>query len=193
MEWQQATAQSEYINEKHADVERLRTISGRHKELMEMLDQHRRTSQERELAQAAIELIKSRGSRLFAEGNNACSIVFHEVANGSGRILMTGDITRRVIRKYLIGQFSSHYRLLKAPHHGTEKHYSPALPLADYILISNAKCGRYGRISAYYIRHGTPTTQRFCSGGRGHCEGIALGIRCANGTCSGCLHSVHVT
>ena len=76
---------------------------------------------------------------VLVKGVNACGIVFQ----WKDRILFPGDAPPAVI-SFLKdqGRFHAGYQVVKLPHHGTGRYFSPALPKAERYIISN---GGYSR------------------------------------------------
>lgn len=70
------------------------------------------------------------------------------------QLLMTGDITKEVVEKYLYASYFQGlvYRCLKCPHHGTRSHYSIMLPASLIMLASNGLGhSEFGEISSAYL------------------------------------------
>lgn len=76
---------------------------------------------------------------VLVKGVNACGIIFQ----WKDKVLFPGDAPPAVI-SFLEDRekFKPHYKLVKLPHHGTERYFSSALPPADQYIISN---GGYSR------------------------------------------------
>ena len=92
---------------------------------------------------------------LYTETLNDLSLVFHNVRAGgasSADILMTGDVSGAVLSRLAPKLYDGYYAV-KAPHHGTESHYSPVLGdiAAAHLLISNGDYHAGGEISQRYI------------------------------------------
>lgn len=112
----------------------------------------------KEKNQVALRSLRSRVSRIFNEDNNAISIVFQDMiekedyaSNQSHRFLLTGDITKKIIKKRLFTHRTFQvYTVIQCPHHGTRSHFSDALPSAKQLIISNKKYGNHGCISFLY-------------------------------------------
>lgn len=92
---------------------------------------------------------------LYTETLNDLSLVFHNVRAGgasSADILMTGDVSDAVLSRLAPKLYDGYYAV-KAPHHGTESHYSPVLGdiAAAHLLISNGDYHAGGEISQRYV------------------------------------------
>ena len=92
---------------------------------------------------------------LYTETLNDLSLVFHNVRAGgasSADILMTGDVSGAVLSRLAPKLYDGYYAV-KAPHHGTESHYSPVLGdiAAAHLLISNGDYHAGGEISQRYV------------------------------------------
>lgn len=76
---------------------------------------------------------------VLVNGVNACGIIFQ----WKDKVLFPGDAPPAVI-SFLKekGRFQPRYQLVKLPHHGTRRYFSPALPPAERYIISN---GGYSR------------------------------------------------
>lgn len=71
---------------------------------------------------------------------NRISVVFQDFPRGlEANLLMTGDIPRPEIKKIESQIKDVHYKVVKAPHHGTPTYYWENLPKSDAIMISNGK------------------------------------------------------
>lgn len=87
---------------------------------------------------------------------NRLSIVFQDAqasSNGTLPILMTGDVPKDILEDILQKPTChSKYAVIKAPHHGTETHFSRKLPTCDKIAISNGhtSLSKRGVISYQY-------------------------------------------
>lgn len=116
---------------------------------------------------------------------NKYSIVFHDTPqNGVSSILMTGDVTSPEFDKlldnrvYVAPQISLEYNIIKAPHHATDTHFTPKLPISHIIMASNgvpnANHKSWHKISyqygAFYNSH--KSTEMICSNKR--CELVSL-------------------
>ena len=92
---------------------------------------------------------------LYTETLNDLSLVFHNVRAGgasSADILMTGDVSGAVLSRLAPKLYDGYYAV-KAPHHGTESHYSPVLGdiVSAHLLISNGDYHAGGEISQRYV------------------------------------------
>ncbi|MFR2344296.1 MAG: hypothetical protein ACLS68_05265, partial [Acutalibacteraceae bacterium] len=92
---------------------------------------------------------------LYTETLNDLSLVFHNVRAGgasSADILMTGDVSGAVLSRLAPKLYDGYYAV-KAPHHGTESHYSPVLGdiASAHLLISNGDYHAGGEISQRYV------------------------------------------
>lgn len=102
---------------------------------------------------------------------NARSIVFRDEKKPSQKkhkILMTGDITKKVIKNKLYDQYlkETTYKYVKAPHHGTKSHYTKYLPPGNRVIISNGLGQKnFGKICMEYVRL---DSQKYCTNPR--CE-----------------------
>lgn len=81
---------------------------------------------------ASIESIKCQENRI--------SVVFQDFPGElEANLLMTGDIPRSEIKKIESQIEDVHYKVIKAPHHGTPTYYWKNLPKSDTIMISNGE------------------------------------------------------
>lgn len=91
---------------------------------------------------------------LYTETQNDLSLVFHNLRTGASNadILMTGDVSDTVLARLAPKLYDGYYAV-KAPHHGTESHYSAVLgDLAiAHLLISNGDYHAGGEISQRYV------------------------------------------
>ena len=99
------------------------------------------------LIAASIESIKCQENRI--------SVVFQDFpCELEANLLMTGDIPRPEIKKIESQIKDVHYKVVKAPHHGTPTYYWENLPKSDAIMISNGKpCSqhrKWGKIAYEY-------------------------------------------
>lgn len=71
---------------------------------------------------------------VLVNGVNACGIIFQR----KDKVLFPGDAPPAVI-SFLSdqGRFRDRYQIVKLPHHGTGRYFSPALPQAEQYIISN--------------------------------------------------------
>lgn len=70
----------------------------------------------------------------FIKSQNDCSIVFCN----DEEVLALGDVSNKVVKRLReVGRITDYYKYVKAPHHGTVAYYSPLLPKADNVFISN--------------------------------------------------------
>lgn len=86
----------------------------------------------------------------FIRSQNDCSVVFCK----GEEVLALGDVSNKVV-KHLIGdgRIADYYKYMKASHHGTVAYYSPLLPKAKYVFISNNGTARRNwKISDEYAR-----------------------------------------
>lgn len=118
---------------------------------------------------------------IFHDNINACSIVFRDKQLGDTHyynLLMTGDITKRVVDKYLYRDYFKNnlYEYMKCPHHGTSTHYTIRLPQSCNLIISNGKYGNYQSISEHYFNHPWLYGRRYCT--NNHCEVCKNGNPC---------------
>jgi hypothetical protein len=97
---------------------------------------------------------------------------------------MTGDVEKSTIDEYLAPKLKQNYKVIKAPHHGTENHYSSKLPQTDNILISTRPHKRYGKISKNYRKHANIAAPRYCTNGKNQCESIDNKQPCNNRNCN---------
>lgn len=131
--------------------------------------------------------LRYHGTKLFSSSNNSTSIVFHEKrehCEDDNFVLMTGDVEKRIIDEKLRDRFDNSYHILKAPHHGTDNHYSNNLPQAKNIMISTGARTNYGKISENYRLHCEQDAPRYCTGGNNWCENVNAGQVCENANCS---------
>jgi beta-lactamase superfamily II metal-dependent hydrolase len=131
--------------------------------------------------------IKYHGTKLYSKNQNSTSIVFHHIQQAQGltsKLLMTGDVEKSTIDEYLAPKLKQNYKVIKAPHHGTENHYSSKLPQTDNILISTRPHKRYGKISKNYRKHANIAAPRYCTNGKNQCESIDNKQPCNNRNCN---------
>lgn len=84
------------------------------------------------LIAASIESIKYQENRI--------SVVFQDFPRElEANLLMTGDIPKSEIKKIEPQIEDVHYKVIKAPHHGTPTYYWKNLPKSDTIMISNGE------------------------------------------------------
>ena len=70
----------------------------------------------------------------FIKTQNDCSVVFCK----DREVLALGDVSNKVVRRLKrSGRVADCYKYVKAPHHGTIAYYSPLLPRANSVFISN--------------------------------------------------------
>lgn len=96
-------------------------------------------------------------ARTLQEDWNKVSLVFHNcMPCPEGTVLMTGDVPGRVLRRQADGRygppfFREDYRIIKAPHHGTDSHFCDRLPPCEFLCISNGGGNsRFQKISRSY-------------------------------------------
>lgn len=114
--------------------------------------------------------------------NNLFSIVYHSKENTEDKnIIMMGDVDKCVIDHVLINDFYNRYKLLKAPHHGTDSHYSRNLPSSKYTMISIGRRCRFQPISRRYscTKYGV----KICSRGDTFCQTLTSQNHCSNSAC----------
>lgn len=92
---------------------------------------------------------------VYTETQNDLSLVFHNRrSRGPSNldILMTGDVSDEVLRR-ISGKLFDGYYIVKAPHHGTESHFSNVIGdlAVAHLLISNGDYHAGGEISQRYI------------------------------------------
>ena len=96
---------------------------------------------------------------VLVNGVNACGIIFQ----WKDKVLFPGDAPPAVI-SFLRdeGRFKDCYQIVKLPHHGTGRYFSPALPQAEQYIISN---GGYRRraVGKEVLDGFSPTGCRFCA------------------------------
>lgn len=86
---------------------------------------------------------------VYTETQNDLSLVFHNRrSRGPSNldILMTGDVSDEVLRR-ISGKLFDGYYIVKAPHHGTESHFSNVIGdlAVAHLLISNGDYHAGGR------------------------------------------------
>ncbi|MGN0479822.1 MAG: hypothetical protein ACI4GO_10360 [Hominenteromicrobium sp.] len=91
----------------------------------------------------------------YTEAQNDLSLVFHNQRAGgpsSADILMTGDVSDAVLARLSPKLFDGYYAV-KAPHHGTESHFSPVIGelAVPHLLISNGDYHAGGEIDPRYV------------------------------------------
>ncbi len=91
---------------------------------------------------------------LYTETQNALSLVFHNIRDRAGSldILLTGDADASVLNS-LAPKLYTHYYAVKAPHHGTESHWSDVFSGMEigHFLISNGEYHAGSAVSGRYI------------------------------------------
>ena len=126
------------------------------------------------------------------------SIYFEEDNNFKYPILMMGDITTKIIDRYLKYRFYNiNYEYVKVPHHGTKTHYSENIPKCYNFLISTGKFGNYNGICDRYQLHKMVGGRRICTSGyinttNNNCEVKKSGKCCSNGQCNTGSMSKHI-
>ena len=106
--------------------------------------------------------------RNFSKIAHKICIVFHDSAH---KVLMLGDIDANIISTELKYKFYGSYDVIKAPHHGTDSHYSKAIPLVNKkILISIGGHTKDSSISEEYSLHGYKSAKRVCTCGDDNCR-----------------------
>ena len=128
---------------------------------------------------------------IFNDDTNACSIVFRDKQRSNlseYNLLMTGDITKRVIEKYLYDSDfkNKRYKYMKCPHHGTCTHYTVCLPRCNHFIISNGPYKGYHAISAQYFYHPCVRGIRYCT--NAYCEILQSGRSCREYNSDSCFH-----
>lgn len=128
---------------------------------------------------------------IFNDDINACSIVFRDKQKSNSseyNLLMTGDITKRVIEKYLYDSDfkNKRYKYMKCPHHGTCTHYTVCLPRCAHFIISNGPYKGYHAISDQYFCHLCVRGIRYCTSA--YCEIIQSGRSCREHNSDSCFH-----
>lgn len=103
---------------------------------------------------------------------NALSLVYEihpniTTTDDNNSVLMTGDISPEIIDRYICRSTNRHYKMLKAPHHGTNHYYTPNLPNADICLIPHGKSYYKWRIRNDYCQR---YPQVFCCNGTNSCS-----------------------
>ncbi|MBQ2667505.1 MAG: hypothetical protein IJF56_02615 [Clostridia bacterium] len=92
--------------------------------------------------------------QLYIETQNDLSLVFQNRRSASEGfdILLTGDVSGKVLDALSTKLYSSYYAV-KAPHHGTESHWSAVLGQMEiaHLLISNGDYHAGGEVSGRYI------------------------------------------
>lgn len=99
---------------------------------------------------------------VLVKGFNATSVV----CQWGDRLLLTGDAPRSIIR--LLSKddcFHSSYQVVKLPHHGTWRYYTPALPAARHYIVSNGgfPSRRVGRIALDRLSAACPDCTFHCT------------------------------
>lgn len=132
-------------------------------------------------------------ARTLQEDWNKVSLVFHNCTPcPAGTVLMTGDVPGKVLQRQADGVygtpfFREDYRIIKAPHHGTDSHFFDRLPPCDFLCISNGTGNsRFQKISRGYEGvYGIlgRRTALHCTNDR--CEYSAGGFPCPGAGCCG--------
>lgn len=120
----------------------------------------------------------------FSSVQNKLSIVFHNMVDEKDNVLFTGDIKIRQFKSFIakntVSPLHSHYKIIKAPHHGTEPHFIKTLPDCEYILISNGKTSLSGYKKIYReygtLYHTKKSVNIMCT--NGWCEQLDMGFQC---------------
>ena len=117
---------------------------------------------------------------LYTETQNDLSLVFHNLrAHGPSTddLLMTGDVSDTVLARLAPKLFDGYYAV-KAPHHGTESHFSPVIGelAAAHLLISNGDYHAGGEISQRYV---DMESVKHCTN-RGACRWFSVSGACCN-------------
>ena len=108
---------------------------------------------------------------------NQISIVFHNANSEENSILMTGDIPKKFFDLFVSPELYDCYKVVKAPHHGTDSEFTIKLPFSQKLMISNGEPSTnhlgVGKISLRYstvygCNCSLPSTQLYCSNPR--CE-----------------------
>jgi hypothetical protein len=132
--------------------------------------------------------------RSMRQQENKISIVFQDKpVDGVSSLLMTGDIPVSELKKIIFNkdiscymEMSVKYRIIKAPHHATNSHFTNLLPSCDKILASNGhpnySHGKWGKISyqygSFYSSH--KGCQMICSNKRCELDELNNVNNCAN-------------
>ena len=100
-------------------------------------------------------LTRSSVRRVYTEAQNDLSLVFHNLrpaGSSQNDVLMTGDASDAVLQRLAPKLFDGYYAV-KAPHHGTESHYSPVIGERSvaHLLISNGDYHAGGEIDQRYV------------------------------------------
>lgn len=149
-----------------------------------------------------VSYLRSLGNSLLNEANKL-SIVFQDTGTPNfSTLLMTGDIPKTELRKLVtndkamrstLPQIKKEYKLIKAPHHGTQSHFISILPKCDIITASNGSTShvKWGKIAfeygALYVsnRH----IKMLCTNPR--CELVELAKQGKAKQCRGCPNTKH--
>lgn len=116
----------------------------------------------------------------YSDLQNDLSLVFHNTREGgpsNGDILMPGDVSDAVLTRLSPKLFDGYYAV-KAPHHGTDSHFSRVLGdmAVSHLLISNGDYHAGGEISTRYI---DMECVRHCTN-RGACKWFQTAGSCCN-------------
>lgn len=187
-------------DDKDSKRQRIEELIKSQKESMKRLDELKRIDGSLKDNVPIINDFRYFGTKIFARDANSTSIVFHDCERkavmdelavtleadiNNKDILMTGDISKRIINKYLKNRFKSNYYILKAPHHGTESSFSKHLLRSDKILISTGYTTKNCRkIYIEYEARKNTDGKRVCSSGNNFCEVIDKGRACMSSSCS---------
>lgn len=131
----------------------------------------------------------------YSDLTNAASVIFHESDDESiGRYTFLGDATAEVIKavsQEACLSFKKYYQIVKVQHHGTQSHFTQAMPAGQSYIISN---GGYKRrkVSEELLRHivADTTAEIYCTGAHEGRHANNAGSDYCEST-SGCPFCVH--
>jgi ribonuclease BN (tRNA processing enzyme) len=121
------------------------------------------------------DILSKEDKQKISDFQNKVSLVF-----ASDNVLMTGDIDPYTFDNYIVSDLSKHYKIIKAPHHGTKKYFSNKLPTCKELLIPNGYYKANHFISEYYpLKYDNV----HCSEGFRSCELLENGKCCNINNC----------
>lgn len=145
--------------------------------------------------------LRSLGNSLVNEANKL-SIVFQDTGTPQfSKLLMTGDIPKTELRKLVtkdkaicstLPQIKEQYKLIKAPHHGTQSHFISIFPKCEIITASNGSTShaKWGKIAFEYgaLYASNRHIKMLCTNPR--CELVELARQGKGVQCSDCPKTI---